>query len=409
MSSSSNPIVQIKWAYEGRAPIFNNFFIDQFMQYFYSVEKEAFDLLDYLLLGPVENLKLLDWNMIMPILINSLPDTIKIVYQVLLTIQNLRICFLRNDGLILLKSCLQNNEYINYIADMLLVLSSEHFDDMTLEHRSQKINLTSEEIGINFIDTDAENTCDYAQIFFELCEKIIQCSDENIVHKIIRALNWFAQSNKRHSGNVSSILITYLMQFSDISIVSHVFNTLSDIFQPSMFPYIQQISDILLEFSKNDDDELTTSMCSFINSISNIESDLLDNPDIIRKLLLLTDETSFKIKKSAAISLLRLLRNTSIETFFEIIEYQNYHFLGILNQLISIENPNVMLDILKVYNKILKNYSELKLNNDVIYQFFDVLSLLKSNEDRRISNISSFLLQNFDIIQNGGIPCLYIE
>lgn len=388
MLEGKNPSEIIDWKYQGVVPIFPSDFLNEIVNMLRIYPENGSKFLEYIVNGNSINIQNLNWSEIFKILLNYIPDSFTIIEHCLRVAPEIRLIYIKLDGLTKLFHFSKINIYQKIVSRIFLSLSFERFPDFINNKRKDNILIAvGKDERINF-DEEETHVGKGECKFIKFCENLLLSNDLETRINILESFKNQAQINPSLKSLFYNILLRCLdnIEYEEEFIL--YIETLSISLENYEFYYLGNIFDILRKLIKTTTNmKLIDSICDFIRfNVQKHGGEFGYNLDIIKDLLKqLEKDISFETKKNIIQVLLNVI-NALPEKLFLFLN--DTVFNSLLTFLYS-EDSVLISNILIIINKTIEIYSDKLHIYNLIIPYSDIFIQLFYSENKTISEESS--------------------
>ena len=347
MENGEVPVDEVWSAYNGVVPVFSEDFVGEVMKRLAESMEHWHRMLIMLLHGPVANLKRLDWDVLMQILIESIPSSCEVL-SVAMTKGHecLQLLFVRRGGIEkLFKSDIANT--MKFCADILRGLAEAR----VLFEEKAKTRQPLIELGKACrASTHSGLQRTTADMVYALCERLIASDNAEVRLAALTVLREIAEHYETERGDVAKTIAGEIERYEtweELMTAIEALNACGNVLSLSyLSPFLSKIP-ILLEHC---DDAVAQEICHFLNNIVEWDSgDLIWDLGIVEPIILHSQDASFRAKVSFAAIAIKLTENFSPSRLTSLIP------MGILPMLFDVldaDDPAMVADVQSAIRRI---------------------------------------------------------
>lgn len=417
MDDGVSPLKEIKFQYQQFIPKFDQSFLKSITIFLKNAPKKGAKIINYILKGPLQNIKILDWNNIFEVLLTYLPHTINTISNSLSVEEsdNLqhRLIFLKMGGLSLLYKYAKDPDYQLDLSLILKYLStyklSNYYFNHIFDQNDQDEILLGTDLNDSISDFINDSTSfgiktkieteedDFA--FCQFCESLLFSEDFEVRINTYKALLSLTENDISNQDIISSNIISHIdkivIQSNEELVYALKIMTNSLSSNSYVTPFISHLSTVINKFLESTDFQFDDAFCAFIEKIiHNNDTEYIYLLGVVEKIVYITSfDLPFNIKKNVLVILIKIANSCDYMTFQQIISEDV--FICLIDFL-NTDDGECIDGILDIVMKLIDNKEDVPTNYlDSICSskptFISLLSFDNTEITRKSSSILCFI------------------
>ena len=344
MENGEVPVDEVWSAYNGVVPVFGEDFVGEVMKRLAESMEHWHRMLIMMLHGPVVNLQRLNWDVLMQILIESIPQSCEVL-SVAMTKgpEFLRLLFVRRGGVE--KLCKSDVTSVKFCADILRGLAEAG----VLFEEKEKTRQPCIELGKACCEsTHREVQSITADMVYALCERLNDSAEARLA--TLGVFKEIAEHYQTERGDIAKTIAGDIERYEtweELMTAIEVLNVCGNVLSLSyLTPFLSKIP-VLLEHC---DDAVAEEICQFLNHIVEWDSgDLIWDLGIVEPIIIHSQNASFRAKVSFAAIAIKLTDNFSPKRLTSLIPMG---ILPILFDVLDADDPAMVADVQSAIRRI---------------------------------------------------------